>query len=123
MDKSRAQYSMLIEIFVLGITFIVSATLRVRIQTIPDSKVHEDNMGPIWANRTQVGPMLAPRTFFIWELIALVTRNATNVIAIHPIRMQDKYSCYPQTLVWVHSAKASILGILWNFILCFKKSF
>ena len=29
---------------------------------IPDSKVHGANMGPIWADRTQVGPMLASWT-------------------------------------------------------------
>ena len=30
--------------------------------TLPDSKVHGANMGPIWGHRTQVGPMLAPWT-------------------------------------------------------------
>ena len=30
--------------------------------SIPDSKVHGANMGPTWADRTQVGPMLAPWT-------------------------------------------------------------
>ena len=28
----------------------------------PDNKVHGANMGPIWADRTQVGPMLTPST-------------------------------------------------------------
>ena len=28
----------------------------------PDNKVHGANMGPIWADRTQMGPMLAPST-------------------------------------------------------------
>ena len=27
---------------------------------IPDSKVHGANLGPIWVERTLVGPMLAP---------------------------------------------------------------
>ena len=31
----------------------------------PDSKVHGDNMGPSRADRTQVGPMLAP-----WTLVS-----------------------------------------------------
>ena len=33
-----------------------------------DSKVHGANMGPSGANRTQVGPMLAPMNFAIWDL-------------------------------------------------------
>ena len=34
-------------------------------QDNPDSKVHGANMGSIWADRTQVGPMLAP-----WALLS-----------------------------------------------------
>ena len=30
--------------------------------TYPDSKIHGANMGPIWVDRTQVGPMLVPWT-------------------------------------------------------------
>ena len=35
------------------------------LNSIDDSKVHGANMGPIWADRTQVGPMLAP-----WTLVS-----------------------------------------------------
>ena len=35
--------------------------------TVPDSKVHGANMGPTWADRTHVGPMLAP-----WTLLSMV---------------------------------------------------
>ena len=35
--------------------------------TDPDSKVHGANMGPIWGDRTQVGPMSAPWTLFSGE--------------------------------------------------------
>ena len=37
----------------------------------PDNKVHGANMGPVWADRTQVGPMLAPWTLLsgtAWKL-------------------------------------------------------
>ena len=37
-----------------------SACDKADIQVIPDSKVHGANMGPSEADRTQVGPMLAP---------------------------------------------------------------
>ena len=43
----------------------------------PDSKVHGANMGPYGADRTQVGPMLAPWTlpsgdfFSVWRRIGL----------------------------------------------------
>ena len=33
-----------------------------RLTNNSDSKVHGANMGPIWADRTQMGPMLAPWT-------------------------------------------------------------
>ena len=36
-------------------------------QCCPDSKVHGANIGPIWANRTQVGPMLAPWTCYLGD--------------------------------------------------------
>ena len=38
----------------------------------PDSKVHGTNMRPIWADMTQVGPMLAPWTLLSGLLTKLV---------------------------------------------------
>ena len=38
----------------------MSTSRFLRIHVIPDSKVHGANMGPTAADRTQVGPMLAP---------------------------------------------------------------
>ena len=35
---------------------------------VPDSKIHGGNMGPIWADKAHVGPMLAP-----WTLLSGVT--------------------------------------------------
>ena len=47
------------------------------LDTITDTKVHGDNIGPIWgrlgpsgADRTQVGPMLAP-----WTLLSRILSN------------------------------------------------
>ena len=33
----------------------------------PDSKVHGDNMGPIWGRQDQGGPHVGPVNFAIWE--------------------------------------------------------
>ena len=38
----------------------------------PDGKVHGANMGHIWADRTQVGPMLAPWTLLYGCLIFII---------------------------------------------------
>ena len=35
--------------------------------TIPDSKVHGDNMGPIWGRQDPGGPHVGPMNFAIWE--------------------------------------------------------
>ena len=42
----------------------------------PDSKVHGANMGLIWADRTQVGPMLAPWTLLSGLLCMVWPKNA-----------------------------------------------
>ena len=41
------------------------------IHAVPDSKVHGANMGPIWADRAQVGPMLAPWTLLSGVLFTI----------------------------------------------------
>ena len=33
----------------------------------PDSKVHGDNMGPIWDRQDPGGPHVGPMNFAIWE--------------------------------------------------------
>ena len=39
---------------------------------IPDSKVHGDNVGPIWGRQDPGGPHVDPRNFAIWvELICI----------------------------------------------------
>ena len=34
-----------------------------------DSKVHGDNMGPIWGRQDPGGPHVGPITFVIWEML------------------------------------------------------
>ena len=59
---------------------------------LPDSKVHGANMGPIWAHRSQVGPMLAPWTLLSGLPATFLTVNhiidlfnITNV-SVHSIQ-------------------------------------
>ena len=33
----------------------------------PDSKVHGDNMGPIWGRQDPGGPHVGPMNFAIWD--------------------------------------------------------
>ena len=35
--------------------------------TIPDSKVHGANMGPIWGRQDPRGPHVGPMNFVIWD--------------------------------------------------------
>ena len=36
---------------------------------LPDSKVHEANMGPIWGRQDPDGPHVGPMNFAIWVMI------------------------------------------------------
>ena len=36
---------------------------------IPDSKVHRDNMGPIWGREDPGGPHVGPMNFAIWDVM------------------------------------------------------
>ena len=38
-------------------------------RTIPDSKVHGANMGPIWDLQDPGGPHVGPMNFAIWDVI------------------------------------------------------
>ena len=54
-------------------------------------------MGPTWgpsgADRTQLGPMLAPWTFFIWECIDHYFESKFPQHDIYSCRLNHKYSC------------------------------
>ena len=40
--------------------------------SIPDSKVHVANMGPIWGRQDPGGPHVGPMNFAIWDASVLV---------------------------------------------------
>ena len=40
-------------------------------KTIPDSKVHGANMGPIWGRQDPGGPHVGPMNFVIWDVLLL----------------------------------------------------
>ena len=48
-------------------------------RTSPDSKVHGANMGPTWAGKYQVGPMLAPWIVLSGSLLLCSSRNQTHI--------------------------------------------
>ena len=43
--------------------------MLVEIRPIPNSKVHEANMGPIWGRQNPGGPHVGPMNFAIWAHI------------------------------------------------------
>ena len=55
---------------------------------VPDSNVHGTNMWPIWADRTQVGSMLAPWTLLsgVWSQWDLVTHRCGSELDYHGLR-------------------------------------
>ena len=40
-----------------------------KIKTVPDSKVHGTNMGPIWGRQDPGGPHVSPMNFAIWGFV------------------------------------------------------
>ena len=38
---------------------------------VPDSKVHEANMRPIWADRNPGGPHVGPINCAIWDVVQI----------------------------------------------------
>ena len=45
--------------------------LQVSGYSIPDSKVHGANMGPIWGRQDPGGPHVGPINFAIWDYMQL----------------------------------------------------
>ena len=41
-----------------------------RVESIPDSKVHGANMGPIWGRQDPGGPHVGPINFAIWDILS-----------------------------------------------------
>ena len=46
--------------------WVQSIVLEILITTVPDSKVHEANMGPIRGRQDPGGPHVGPMNFAIW---------------------------------------------------------
>ena len=58
-------YNTLIVCAIKGPGSLIIITSILEYEAYPDSKVHGANMGPPQADRTQVGPMMAP-----WNLLS-----------------------------------------------------
>ena len=60
--------------------------------TIPDSKVHGPNMGPIWGRQDPGGPNVGPMNFAIWDTIHGIMLNGKCNIG--PIPLQINHWVY-----------------------------
>ena len=70
--------------------------------SIPDNKVHEANMGPIWGRQDPGGPHVGPMNFSIWDVFTLTTPSRAG------------YWCY-----WTHSMVVSlprVQGFWYGFV-------
>ena len=47
---------------------------------IPDSKVHEANMEPIWGRQDPDGPDVGPMNFAIWDMLAPRRREVLHIL-------------------------------------------
>ena len=43
--------------------------------SIPDSKIHGANMGPIWGQQDPGGPHVGPMNFATWDIIEYASRS------------------------------------------------
>ena len=81
----------------------------------PDSKVHGANMGPVWgpygANRTQVGPMMAPWTLLSGYEFDFITCDSKFVI-------MTSDSEFAFIINWTHGY--SVTRYIWVNALLFK---
>ena len=77
--------------------------------TLPDSKVHGANVGPTWADRTQVGPMLAT-----WILLSGWLSNCLYFSLLMFLSSQNSRSF---EYVWVNSMSMEYVQCLWHHVL------
>ena len=57
------------------------AVPTVHILINPDSKVHGDNMGPIWGRQDPGGPHVGPMNFAIWEhMLSFIQTQAYDLL-------------------------------------------
>ena len=61
-------------------------------QTIPDSKVHGANMGPIWGRQGPGGPHVGPMNFAIWDRnLVVFDKTCTSVELYFTNEISSKY--------------------------------
>ena len=51
------------------------SNVKISFINIPDSKVHEANMGPIWGRQDPGGPHVGTMNFAIWDIWILSIRQ------------------------------------------------
>ena len=59
-------------------------------ETVPDSRVHEANMGPIWGRQDPIGPHVGPMNFAIWGLLRCATVSW----------QQWRLTCFQEEFMW-----------------------
>ena len=91
----------------LGCLFIcLSVFLWVSVLTVPDSKVHGANMGPIWGWQGSGGPHVGPINFAIWGVIIgscqrwWTSHMATEQFWLHCTQSTSSIGLIMQTYPW-----------------------
>ena len=77
---------------------------------IPDSKVHGENMGPIWGRQDPGGPHVGPMNFAIWVY------NWCNYLSIPGWKLFHVSTGGPWTTIWI-----TFITFIYKFRYC--KSF
>ena len=62
----------------LGNLFLSKGVPGGNVHTIPDSKVHGANMGPIWGQQVPGGPHVCPVNFAIWDMYPIASIRALD---------------------------------------------
>ena len=57
---------------------------------IPDSKVHGDNMGPIWGRQDPGGPHVGPMNFAIWD--AWILNSFASIVYVNEVFRTSSYA-------------------------------
>ena len=67
---------------------------------VPDTKIHEANMGPIWGRQDPGGPHVGPTNFAIWGVLMVPSNQFQNVrYRNEPINAKmDKHGCLQMSL-------------------------
>ena len=86
-------------------------------QTYPDSKVLGANMGPIWADRSHAGPMLAPWTLLSGHPCLMARRYRKHKANMGHIRVKLFYMVYWQySTTWMKNVMVKFRKYILNKI-------